>query len=191
MQCCLGVSLVVLKWSCLEVEELSFCHSREAFCFLSSCCLMPSSFSSNQSWWTLSFGPIMDVTDSFTSDLNLPHFSVVLPSNGPGMSACHVYCSSVLLLWRMVWWSSAFCSVLGQCAFSEIILDQMMVIPAFSSTHGFGDLHIMDVSPATNGIVSQMALLGSGVHSCCFVLVSLCEERFSYCQVICAHRLRP
>ena len=53
----------------------------------------------------------------------------------------------------------------------------MMVIPAFSSTHGFGDFHIMDVSPATNGIVNQMPLLGLGVHPCCFVLVSFSEER--------------
>ena len=51
-----------------------------------------------------------------------------------------------------------------------------MAGPAFSSMHGFGDLHIVDVSPATNGIVSQMTLLGLAVHPCCLVLVSLSEE---------------
>ena len=61
----------------------------------------------------------------------------------------------------------------------------MIVGPVFS----FGDLHIMDVSPATNGIVDQMPLLGSGVHPCCFALVSLPEELVGDRQVISAHRL--
>ena len=64
-------------------------------------------------------------------------------------------------------------------------LRQMIVGPAFS----FGDLHIMDVSPTTNGIVNQMPLLGSGVHPCCFALVSLSEEHVGDRQDISAHRL--
>ena len=74
----LGLPLAVL-----EAEEMSFCHLMKAFFLSSRSYLMCSSFSSNQSWWTFFFGPLVSLADSVTRVLNCSHCWGGGPDSGP------------------------------------------------------------------------------------------------------------
>ena len=54
--------------------------------------------------------------------------------------------------------------------------DKAVVSPTLCFPHCSGDSDVTDVSAATDGIVNQMALFRSGVHSCCLVLICLAER---------------
>ena len=168
-----------LNQSYLDVDDLSFCHTRYAFHLSSMKFVMHSSFALNQSSWNLLFSLHFTLVISSPKFWTGPTFVLCFQLEAHEMSACHqdwlqtahsILCASASQCWQKGEWIWAFYRALGQYAATG----QFWQVFGQSSTPLPTD--IMSVPPVTDYIVKQMPHLRSEVHPSCLIFIGLSEE---------------